>query len=147
MQAYPRPVAVALLQLAMVEAGSQGSQDETIALLFKAIGFNALSFEESSGANTEALWKSGWHGLLLDGRNTNASINLHQTFISSENIVDTFKRHKVPKQLDFLSIDLDTVDIWVMESILSHYRPRVFEIEHNVNFDFGQISSCSFPFF
>jgi len=99
-------------------------------------GQNAPSFEESSGANTEALWQQGWHGLLLDGTRSNASINLHQSFISSVNIRDTFKAHRVPRSFDYLSVDIDSADLWVLQSILSHYSPRVFTVEYNSNYDF-----------
>ena len=51
----------------------------------------------------------------------------------------------MPKQLDVLSIDLDTVDIWVMESILSHYRPRVFEIEHMSTSTLARDFKLQFP--
>jgi len=57
---------------------------------FVEFGFNAPSFEESSGANTEALWQQGWHGLLLDGTRSNASINLHQSVV---HLVGQHKRH------------------------------------------------------
>ena len=40
---------------------------------FVEFGFNANSYEEGSGANSEALYHAGWRGLLLDGRRSNAT--------------------------------------------------------------------------
>ena len=36
---------------------------------FVEFGFNAPSFETGSGANTYLMYKQGWTGVLLDGRN------------------------------------------------------------------------------
>ena len=85
---------------------SQAGQDETLDDIFHAIkvaamgyyvefGFNGVSFEDSTGANTEELWRRGWRGLLLDGRNSNASINLHTAWIDGATIVNTFRKHNV----------------------------------------------------
>ena len=40
-----------------------------------------------------------------------------------------FQKHNVPIELDYLSIDIDSADLWVMRSILSVYRPRVITVE------------------
>lgn len=125
---------------------SQGSQDALLKKIFHAVGttnryfvefgFNAPSFEEGSGANTQELWKQGWRGLLLDGGRSNATINLVQTYIKSTNIVHTFQENGVPIELDYLSVDIDSADLWVLRSILSIYRPRVMTVEFNSNYDF-----------
>lgn len=134
-------------------AKSQGNQDALLREIFDAVretnrffvefGFNAPSFEEGSGANTQALWEVGWHGLLLDGGRSNATINLVQAFISSTNIVQLFRENSVPIELDFLSVDMDSADLWVLRAILSVYRPRVIIIEFNSNYDFdGPLASA-----
>ena len=127
-------------------AKSQGAQDDTLARIFAAVGttnrhfvefgFNGRSFEEGSGANTEALYHQGWRGLLLDGRRSNATINLRTTYIKSTNIVRTFRRSGVPRELDYLSVDIDSADLWVLKAILAAYRPRVVSVEYNPHFEY-----------
>ena len=53
--------------------------------------------------------------------------------------------HGVPRELDYLSIDLDTVDVFVLDAILSshRYRPRVISVEYNPNFPWGH--ALTFP--
>ena len=142
----PRRLLALALALRSAHAASQvPGQDDTIERIFRAIGeggryyvefgFNAASWEGSSGANTEALWRRGWSGLLLDGRNYNASINLHTAFISSTNIVSTLRAHGVPDGFDYLSVDIDSSDVWVLRSLLRDYRPRVATVEFNAVYD------------
>ena len=114
---------------AHVAATSQGQQDLTLAKIFGAIGttnrffvefgFNGDSFETGSGANSEALYRQGWRGLLLDGRRSNATINLHTVYIKSTTIASVFRAHRVPRHLDYLSVDIDSADLWVLRSILT----------------------------
>ena len=68
----------------------------------------------------------------MDGGHANPHINLHQELITPENIVDLFRKHAVPHEPDYVSIDLDTTDLWVLRALLaSHYRPRVLSVEFN----------------
>ena len=49
---------------------------------FVEVGFNSPSQCAGSGSNTCALWRDeGWQGLLLDGANSNLSINLHKELV------------------------------------------------------------------
>ena len=77
--------------------------------------------------------RHGWTGLLLDGSHHNATINLHQAFITAENINSLFDQHEVPTDLDLLSVDIDFNDYWVLRSILQRgkHRPRVIVVEVN----------------
>lgn len=123
---------------------SQGRQDSIFSAVFERIGetnrffvefgFNAASYEGGTGANTAALWKRGWRGLLLDSKYENATINLHTAFVTSQSVASTFAAHRVPAAPDLVSIDIDTADLWVMRSILAAYRPRVVAVEYNPNF-------------
>ena len=90
------------------------------------------------------LWKRGWSGLLLDGSHANASINLHTSFISSKTIVATLRQHNVPLELDYLSVDIDSADLWVLRAILTEYKPRIVTIEYNSNFGFRD-GAITFP--
>ena len=69
----------------------------------------------------------------MDGGFANETINLRREFITAENINDLFHKYGVPRDLDFLSIDLDFNDWHVFRSILEHgaYLPKIVCIEFN----------------
>jgi len=49
--------------------------------------------------------------------------------------VDQVQENKVPKELNFLSCDMDSHDFWVFRAILqAGYRPRVITTEYNSNY-------------
>ncbi|KAK9807812.1 hypothetical protein WJX72_010096 [[Myrmecia] bisecta] len=126
----------------------QADQDRVLEYIFHHIGvtnkffvefgFNTASFEAGgSGPNTAALYTAfGWRGLLLDGMHRNDTINLHTEFISPDNIVELFDKYSVPAEPDYVSIDIDSTDVWIFRELLAsgRYRPRVFTVEYNANF-------------
>jgi hypothetical protein len=70
--------------------------------------------EDGLERNTrEVMENSNYTGLLMDGSNSNPSINLHKEWIYSYNINQLFRKYEVPKQFDILSIDLDSFDYFV----------------------------------
>ena len=111
---------------------SQGKQDVIARAIFRAIGaqnrrFVEIGFNENeqcvgSGSNTCQLWLDGWTGLLLDAAHSNASIGLHSETLDSRNVASVLRKHSVPTQVDFLSIDVDSVDILPDESTTHHAR-------------------------
>ena len=133
---------------------SQKHQDGALAYIFQNIGvtnkfyvefgFNADNFEGGSGANSYVLHKHfGWKGLLLDGQHENPAINLHKEFILPENIASIFRKHNVPKEPDFVSIDIDSYDIWLFKALVTGgFRPRVLTVEYNANFPLGVSIAC-----
>ena len=124
---------------------SQGKQDGILLYLFQHLGitnkyfvefgFNSKTYEGGTGANTFSLWKHfGWKGLLLDGDNENKAINLHKEMITPDNIVSLFDKYRVPLEPDYVSIDIDSSDLWVFRSLIKGgYRPRVVTVEYNIN--------------
>jgi hypothetical protein len=47
-----------------------------------------------------------------------------------DNIVDIFKKHDVPREPDYVSIDIDSYDIWLFKALVSGgFRPRVLTVE------------------
>ncbi len=135
---------------------SQGGQDGILAEIFRHLptanvppfcvefGFNADSLAGGSGANVARLvLKEGWRALLLDGKHENTSINLHREFLTAANINEVFARHGVPSEPDYVSIDLDTTDLWIFRSLLPHYRAAVFSVEYNSHFPLG--AAITFP--
>ena len=125
---------------------SQLNQDGIIEYIFKNIGttnkfcvefgFNSNSLTQGTGSNVARLvLEDKWNCLLLDVDNENELINLHKEFLTPENITDIFKKYLVPIQPDYVSIDVDSIDLWLMKAILTNgYRPRLITTEYNVNF-------------
>lgn len=40
----------------------------------------------------------------------------------------------MPRELDFLSVDIDGNDYWVTKELLKEYRPAAISVEFNPNF-------------
>ena len=51
-------------------------------------------------------------------------------------ITSVFDRYAVSEDVDYLSIDIDSADLWIFREIISsgRYRPRVISVEYNCNF-------------
>jgi hypothetical protein len=125
---------------------SQGNQDRVLHSLFGPnhlgvtnkfyveFGFNQDSYDEvGSGPNTERLYKkAGWSGLEMDGSHENVTMNLRKEFITRDNVASLFTKYEVPKEPDYVSVDIDSCDLWVFLGIVeSEFRPRVFTVEYN----------------
>ncbi len=67
----------------------------------------------------------------MDGSNSNPKINLNRELISHETILDLFEKYKVPIDLDIFSEDTDYADYWIVEKVLTKYKPKI--VIHEVN--------------
>ena len=120
---------------------SQNGEDGIIAEIFQRIGVRNKYYVEFGAGhdydNTIQLDKQGWSGLLMggDGKDrTSNNRNIVKAWITHENIVSLFAKYQVPVSFDFLSIDIDFKDYWILQSILKGgYRPRVICAEVNRN--------------
>mmetsp|Transcript_5097 Transcript_5097/g.6375 ORF Transcript_5097/g.6375 Transcript_5097/m.6375 type:complete len:291 (-) Transcript_5097:418-1290(-) len=144
---------------------SQYNQDEIIRKIFHIIGetnrhcvefgfgyseVTKLTMQDfqsknkiSSGMNTHALIASGWKHTLFDAELENLDINLHKRTLTDENIASVFQDVGIPKDADYVSIDIDSVDVWVLRGLLeSGYRPRLISVEYNSNFPPDMLISC-----
>ena len=135
---------------------SQGGQEARLHQIFATVGVLNKSYVEfgyqgRSTSNTFALWKDGWNGLLLNGdprwalglKSDGGEPNLHRAKVTSRSIVRLFRQYDVPLEVDYVSIDIDSFDLWVLRALLgSEYRPRVLTVEYNSNFpwDAGQLA-------
>lgn len=125
---------------------SQLEQDYAIDALFRHVGVTNRFFVEFGAPQRVKPWKPGknademsntkmfqvlhgWKGLLMDGGYKRPDINLQQEFITRENIVQLLDKYHVPKEVDFVSIDIDSCDLWVFYAMTATFRPRVIIAE------------------
>jgi hypothetical protein len=133
---------------------SQGGQDGVIEYIFGQIGVTNKYFVEfgfgyaggqavdnvtfySMGLNTGLLFRSGWKGVYFDALVESKEYGVVKSTLTEDNIVEEFVKHGVLREMDYLSIDVDSVDFWLLKSILdpsSPFRPRVMSVEFNINF-------------
>lgn len=136
---------------------SQGNQDGVLTSLFSPqnlgttnkgfveFGFPDTTFSTSYGNGHHLIANMGFHPeLLLDGNNENPDIKLHKHFLTAQNIVSIFEKYNVSKEADYVSIDIDSCDIWLFMAITKKFRPRVLTVEYNSNYgiDSYQAMSC-----
>lgn len=131
---------------------SQYGEDGVIEELFNRIGTPSdplcIEFGAWDGkylSNVYTLWNNkGWHALLIEGETdradalreatkSNSKVKVCNAFVmpEGENSLDNIaKRHHVSDRIDLLSIDIDSDDYYIFES-LSYLKPRVVIIEYN----------------
>lgn len=127
---------------------SQNGEDGIIQEIFKRIGTTNKFFFEFGVANGEEcntllLLHQGWKGAWMDGAQENfdfitrtfgffihKQLEVMKSFVTAENIEESFASMNVPTDLDLLSIDVDGNDYWIWKAI-TKYHPRVVVIEYN----------------
>lgn len=113
---------------------SQYGEEIYLDFIFKNIGTtnkHLVDIGANDGkwlSNTRRLMESGWTGLLIDGKEF-PGVKKH--FVTKENVLFLLERYETPKEFDLLSIDIDGNDYWILEKILSVYRPRLIISEYN----------------
>lgn len=118
---------------------SQNGEDGVIEKLIETINLNKthgyyveFGVQDGQECNTRYLRvKFEWTGLLMDGLYRDPSINLHKENIHFNNILSLFEKYKVPIEIDVLSEDTDYADYYIIEKILTKYRPKI--LVHEVN--------------
>ncbi len=125
---------------------SQGGQDGLIAFVFDNIGvtnrrcvefgFNSDTITGGTGANTARLVQDeGWNQLYFDALRENAQIRLYKRKLLPGNIASVFAEFEVPREIDYVSIDVDGIDLWLFRAMLqAGYRPRLVSVEYNSHF-------------
>ena len=133
---------------------SQGKQDGVIEYIINNIyiknkyciefGFDSDKIDGGCGPNTLQLIKNhNWDHLFLDGNHHNPTINLYKHVLTTDNICQLFEKYNVPKEPGFISIDVDSIDLWLCDKILEKYNPSFFCIEFNPNFSIDH--AIAFP--
>lgn len=123
------------LAAAAAKGYSQYGEEGVIARLFADLGTtNRCLVDIGAGdgralSNTQALIDAGWHGARFDCAYDAAGVV--RARITAENVCDVLAKHNVPGEPDFLSLDIDGVDWWVLRAVLRAYQPRAFICEIN----------------
>uniref|UniRef100_A0A7S4F6S0 Methyltransferase FkbM domain-containing protein n=1 Tax=Chrysotila carterae TaxID=13221 RepID=A0A7S4F6S0_CHRCT len=132
---------------------SQSYQDAVLMRLFDMIGtrnrycvefgfgyvdedlHGAALLLKNSGLNTRRLKEVGWNSTFFDAVVADPTINLKRVVLTQENIADEFRKAGLPLEIDYVSIDVDSIEAWLLLGLLQGgYRPRVFSVEFNTAF-------------
>ncbi len=120
---------------------SQFEEAEIIQHIFDHIGeTNRFFVDLGAGAydgkmsNTSDMKQNGWIGFGVDMNPTEDWMKKY--FITPENVVAILRENFTPKEFDFLNLDIDSCDFWVLKNILeAGYRPRLICTEFNGTLD------------
>jgi hypothetical protein len=132
------------------KVSSQNGEDGIIREIFNRIGttdkfFVEFGIQDGRECCTRDLVENqGWSGLWLEGSPEDAErarqnfarfpIKVLQRFVTAENIVAALEEAGIPREFDFLSIDVDGNDYWIWKAVVARYSPRAMVIEYNSTF-------------
>jgi hypothetical protein len=138
------------------KAYSQNDEDGILAEIFRRLGiaegtFCEIGVENGLECNTLFLLHQGWRGAWLEGNPDrkgaieskfasllrNRRLSLGIGYVVRGNVNGLIHRHMAllkrdPEDLDFLSIDIDGMDIYLLEAL--DIRPKVICVEYNAKF-------------
>lgn len=93
-------------------------------------------------SNSYNLFLEGWRGIGIEGGSENAArlANAYKyldnafacrCFVTPLNAVNLLKTYSFEKDFGILSLDIDGYDYWVLDAVLSEFRPRLIVSEYN----------------
>ena len=95
---------------------------------------------ERYSLNAYTMVKKGWNVTFFDAEVGDAEARIVKAVLTEQNIAGHFRLAGVTVDADFVSVDVDSVDLWLFHGLLKGgYRPRVVAIEFNPNFAAGQL--------
>jgi hypothetical protein len=114
---------------------------------FYAVNIGALEGNYDDGDPVNELWLvdgGNWtrRGLAIEGVETQCAVlrgrlrpvtnvSVACTFVDPYNVLALFASHGVPREFDFLKLDIDSIDCPVLDAILTVHRPRYIHMETN----------------
>ena len=124
--------------LAIPSNYSQYGEDAIIEHIFRHIGITNRFFVDlgagayggSTMSNTRKLKEAGWSGYGVDADHKGESWIIER-FIKPDNILEILNEQNTPDQFDFLNLDIDSCDFWVLQQLLQQYTPRCICTEFN----------------
>lgn len=128
---------------------SQNEEDGLTLALLSAAGVTTRTFVEvgsgQSGGNSAVLARElGWSGLMVEGHRpharklralvaSNPNVTVACEYVTSGGFNALLKTHGFKGEIDFLSIDIDSIDYWLLDA-LKQVSPRVLVMEYNAHF-------------
>ena len=133
---------------------SQSGEDGILEKIFESLGIEKgwyCEFGAGDGnwiCNTRKLREEGWKGVLIEGDNesflnlkgnygSHPDVSIIESYIScepGESLDDLLATTEIPKDFDFLSIDVDGNDLWIWKSI-KNYEPKIIAVEYNPHYE------------
>lgn len=122
----------------------QSTIDEYLKILDLESGY-CVDIAASDGihkSNTFPLYKNGWAGLAVEyntrkfaslANNLSAfsNVKLAKCMVTPQNVLSLLSANDIPERFDFLSLDIDGYDYFVLEKMLERYRPKLICAEIN----------------
>jgi len=95
-----------------------------------------------SMSNTYSLYQEGWRGLaveldeqrfqfLAENYADLEKVNLARCKVTPKNVLSLLAANEIPESFDFLNLDMDGYDYYVLKEILTRYRPKLICAEIN----------------
>ena len=124
---------------------SQNQEDGMIAEIFRRIGTTSRRFiefgiEDGLECNSTFLLLQGWTGTWIEGAKDSADkaraafasypVQVRNQYFTVANADELIAELAGTEELDFLSIDTDTIDYWIWQAIMT-VKPRLVVIEYN----------------
>ena len=81
-------------------------------------------------SNTRYFIEKGYTATLIDG-DSHGNPEVKEHFVTRENVLDILEQYKVPEEFDLFCIDLDGNDLYIINKVLSKYKPSVIIAEFN----------------
>jgi hypothetical protein len=116
---------------------SQGGEEAYIAYILKELPTANFIVEIGAGdgfhlSNTRYFIENGYDSILIDADNQgNAEVKMHR--IIKENVNAILSTYNCPTKFDFLSIDTDGNDFWILDELLTKYSPSLIVAEFNAS--------------
>lgn len=132
---------------------SQNGEDGVINHIIEKVGAGNKTFLEIGSGNgkennTTNLVYEGWSGVVVDRKEQRIQEYRARKFkrvtamsleVDPRNIGDVLS--KLNCQPDVFSLDIDSIDYWVMQALLCKgFKPRVAVLEYNASFLFDRVS-------
>ena len=116
---------------------SQYGEDAIAQIVFDHIGTtNKVCVDIGAGeydgtmSNTRLLEENGWRRIAFD-INAKEGSNVVKAMVTPDNVVELLKAQNTPVDFDFLSLDIDSCDYWVLDRFFELFYPNVICAEFN----------------
>ena len=114
--------------------GEDGVIDKLLELIpptsYFAVEFGALPEDALSNIKNLVV-NHGFRRVCWDGQIEDPLYDVYREWVTKENINFLFQKYQVPKDIDFVSIDIDNMDFYIWQAL--EYRPKIVCIECNRN--------------